>query len=51
MFETGTGTREPRTVKLHTPKSPEVGQPSPVDIVMTSGDARPTGRGDFCSPL
>ncbi|HHT9128644.1 MAG TPA: hypothetical protein ACFYEE_07790 [Candidatus Wujingus californicus] len=33
------------------PKSPEVGQPSPVDIIMTSEGACPTGRGDFYSPL
>ena len=31
----------------HTSKSAEVGQPSPVDIIMTSGDACPTYRGDL----
>lgn len=28
----------------HTPEFPAVGQPSSVDIVMTSGDACPTAR-------
>ena len=28
----------------HIPLSPKVGQPSPVDIIMTSGDACPTDR-------
>ena len=46
----GTGTREPRTVKLHTPKSPEVGQPSPVDIVMTSGTLVLPVEGTFALP-
>ena len=33
--------------KSHTPLSPELGQPSPVDIIMTSGDACPTDRGEL----
>ena len=34
----------------HTLESPDVGQPSPVDIIMTSGDACPTDRGAFALP-
>ncbi len=37
---------------FNTPRNPgEVGQPSPVDVIMTNGDACPTNRGDLVASL